>query len=202
MIRMELVFSFHSASTTTLTTFSPDELRRLSAFKEFLNLPNNHPNPNPAGSTAMMNRFMRSVYQQINDETDVRRRRRRKRQTNILLSDQTDFIISLPNHSLTKTEYLFEYNSSLEYLSYAELILPINHRSNIDISSSTFNISINQSISKDQNWLKINLTEYIRSFPLKFHLNKAITSGFLTYISIGHHIRLHAVNSPPSMIIN
>jgi hypothetical protein len=177
-LKIQIFFFFSIASTTT---FSPEELHRLSAFKEFLNLPVNHPNPNPAGSSGIMNEFMRSVYQQISDASDVRRK---KRQNDFSLSDQTDFIISLPNHSPIKNNYHFEYHSSLEYLTYAEFILPINYRSIIDISSLTFNISINQTVEKDRNWLKINLTEYIQSFPLKFHLTNQTTSlfssGFLT----------------------
>ena len=128
-----------------------------------------------------MNEFMRSVYRQIYDATGVRRR---KRHHDFSLPDQTDFIVSLPNHSPTKNEYYFEYNASLEYLTYAELVLPIHHQSPIHISSSTFDILINQTMPKDGNWLKINLTEYIQSFLLKFCLTKPTTSvsssGFST----------------------
>jgi hypothetical protein len=43
---------------------------------------------------------------------------------------------------------------------------------------------MNQTVRKDKNWLKINLTKYIKSFPLIFHLTKpkssSLSSGFLT----------------------
>lgn len=71
LISKQTITTSKSASTTT---FSPEELHRLSAFKKFLNLPVNHPNPNPAGSSGIMNQFMRSVYQQISDTSDVRRK--------------------------------------------------------------------------------------------------------------------------------
>lgn len=172
-----------STTTTTTTTFSPEELQRLSAMKEFLNLPVDHPNPNPAGSSMIMNEFMRAVYRQINDDTG-NRRRRRKRHDEFSLSDQTDFIISLPNHSPTKNEYIFEYNASLEHLIYAELILPMDKQSIIEISSSTLNISINQTLPKNQNWFKINLTQYIQSFPLKFHLTSPTTSSSSAFLTV------------------
>lgn len=177
-------------TTTTTTTFSPEELQRLSALKDFLNLPVDHPNPNPAGSSMMMNEFMRAVYRQINDDTGLRRRR--KRHDDFALSDQADFIISLPNHSLMKNEYFFEYNASLEHLIYAEFILPIDQQSIIEISSSTFNISINPTLPKNQNWFKINLTKYIQTFPFKFRLISPTTSassGFLTiYFRRSSHV--------------
>ena len=182
LISQSIITTTTTTITTTTTTLAPEELERLSALKEFLNLPVDHPNPNPAGSSVIMNEFMRSVYRQINDDTDLRRRRRRKRHDEFSLSDQTDFIISLPNHSPIHNEYLFEYNASLEHLTYAELILPIDQQSIIHLSSPTFNISINQMLPKNQNWLKVNLTKYIQSFPFQFHLTQPTisSSGFLT----------------------
>lgn len=164
--------SSSSPPPTTTTTLSPKEIHQLSSFKKFLNLPVNHPNPNPTFSSINMHKFMRLVYNQIYDQTNVRRKKR------LYLSDETDFIISLPNQHLDS--YHFEYNSSLEYLKYAELILPIEEISPIHLSSLTFNLSIKPSFNKNQKWLKINLTKYIKSFPLKFHSNKQISSGFLT----------------------
>jgi len=188
--------STSSRLLTTTTTLSPEEIYRLSSFKEFLNLPANHSNPNPSRSSIIMNKFMRSIYQQIYDVTNIRRK---KRQENFYLSDEIDFIISLPNqysHSSKKIIYHFEYNSSIEYLTYAELILPIHPISIIHISSSTFNISINPSFQKDKNLLKINLTKYIKSFPLTFYFPKqkfsSLSSGFLTlYFRRSSHSILH-----------
>jgi hypothetical protein len=180
IIKSLKLISNSSTTTTTTTTLSPEEIHRLSSFKKFLNLPINHPNPNPSHSSIIMNKFMRSVYQQIYDEIGFRRK---KRQENFYLSDETDFIISLPNqysYSSRKNNYHFEYNSSLEYLIYAELILPIDQISTIHLSSSIFNISINSSFKKTKNWFKINLTKYIKSFPLTFQTNSLFSSGFLT----------------------
>jgi hypothetical protein len=141
-----------------------------------------------------MNKFMRSVYRQIYDETGLRRKKRQQNEdSNLFLSDETNFIISLPNQykpslSSSKLGYHFEYNSSLEYLTYAELILPIHQFSSIYISSSTLNLSLLQSFQIDKHWLKINLTQYITSFPLRFDLTfintkqkySSLSSGFLT----------------------
>jgi hypothetical protein len=128
---------------------------------------------------------MRSIYRQTYDEQGARRK---KRQENLYLSDDIDFIISLPNqyqHSSTNMTFHFEYNASLEFLTYAEFILPIHQFSTIQLSSSTFNISIKQSVKKDQKWIKINLTQFITSFPLTLHLQtkqklSSLSSGFLT----------------------
>jgi len=85
-----------------------------------------------------MNKFMRLIYREISDEINIRRK---KRQENFYLSDKTDFIVSLPNQyyhsSIDIGYYHFEYNSSIEYLTYAELILPIHQISIIHIYSST-----------------------------------------------------------------
>ncbi|CAF3429808.1 unnamed protein product [Rotaria sp. Silwood1] len=178
-----------TTSTTTTTTLSPEEIQRLSLFKEFLNLSSNHPNPSLSRSSIIMNKFMRSIYRQIYDEIGVKRKKRHENQhSNLYLSDDIDFIISLPNqskYSLTNMTYYFEYNETLEYLIYAEFILPIHQISKIQIFFSTFNILLNQTFKKDQYWLKINLTQYIRSFPLKFHIKfnyikQKFSSGFLT----------------------
>ena len=120
------------------TTLSPEELHRLSAFKKFLNLPSNHPNPQPS---MVMNKFMRSIYREIFDQKGLRRKKRH-------LTDPMDYIISLPNHSTRKTHLYFEYNSSLEHLAYAELIIP----------------------TQTKNWLKINVTQSIQSFPFTYNL--------------------------------
>jgi len=175
-----------TTTTTTTTTLSPEEIRQLSLFKEFLNLSSNRPDPNFSRSSLPMNKFMRSVYRKSYDETGTRRRK--KRDTNFYLSDETDFIISLPNqyhHSSSSSSsenigYYFEYNSSLEYLSYAELILPIHQISSIHISSLTFNISFQQPFQKDKNWLKINLTQFRTDF-LVFLL---ILSNNVPYVAI------------------
>jgi len=129
-----------------------------------------------------MNKFMRLIYREISDEINIRRK---KRQENFYLSDKTDFIVSLPNQyyhsSIDIGYYHFEYNSSIEYLTYAELILPIHQISIIHIYSSTFNISINLPLKNNNNWFKIDLTEYIKSFPLTFYIkNQIFSSGFLT----------------------
>ncbi|CAF5017117.1 unnamed protein product, partial [Rotaria sp. Silwood1] len=88
------------SSTTTTTTLSPEEIQRLSLFKEFLNLSSNHPNPSLSRSSIIMNKFMRSIYRQIYDEIGVKRKKRHENQhSNLYLSDDIDFIISLPNQS-------------------------------------------------------------------------------------------------------
>ena len=166
-----------SSSTVSTTTLSPEEISRLNSFKKFLNLPINHLNPNPS---KLMNQFMRSIYKQIYDQTDLRRKKRQE--NSYCLSEQTDFIISLPNkNQFLLNTYYFEYNSSIKYLTYAEFILPLNENStNIQIISSTFNITINSSYHIDKTWLKINLTKYIKSFPFKFSISKQKSlSGFL-----------------------
>jgi hypothetical protein len=184
--------------TTTTTTLSPEELQQLSLFKEFLNLSSNRPYPNLSLSSLTMNKFMRSIYRKTYDETGARRK---KRDSNLYLSDDTDYIISLPNqyhHSSENIGYHFEYNSSLEHLTYVELILPIDQISVIHISSSTFNISFKQPFEKDKNWLKINLTQYIKSFPITFYVTfihtkqriSSLSSGFLTL----YFRRLHSIS--------
>ncbi|CAF2455637.1 unnamed protein product [Rotaria sp. Silwood2] len=183
-----------TTSTTTTTTLSPEEIERLSLFKEFLKLSSNRPNPNLSRSSIIMNKFMRLIYRQIYDEIGIQRKKRQENQySNLYLSDDIDFIISLPNqyqYSSTNINYHFEYNETLEYLTYAEFILPIHHISTIQIFFPTFNISLNQTtfFEKDKYWLKINLTQYITLFPLKFHLKfihvkqklSLLSSGFLT----------------------
>ncbi|CAF1223279.1 unnamed protein product [Adineta steineri] len=182
--------TFTTTVSTTTTTLSPEEIHRLSSFKEFLNLPSNHPNPNPSRSPKTMNTFMRSIYRQMYDERGSQRRKRRDNEyLNYYLSDEFDSIISLPNQysSLsTNMTYHFEYNGSIEYLKYAEFILPIRQFSIIQLSSSTFNITIKQSDrTNNNNFIKINLTQYITSFPFTFHLTfiqtkQKLSSGFLT----------------------
>ncbi|CAF4320765.1 unnamed protein product, partial [Adineta steineri] len=169
--------SKQSTSTTTVstTTLSPEAIHRLSSFKEFLNLPSNHPNPNPSRSPKTMNTFMRSIYRQMYDERGSQRRKRRDNEyLNYYLSDEFDSIISLPNqysYLSTNMTYHFEYNGSIEYLKYAEFILPIRQFSIIQLSSSNFNITIKQSDrTNNNNFIKINLTQYITSFPFTFHL--------------------------------
>lgn len=139
-----------------------------------------------------MNRFMRLVYRQIYDETGARRKKRQEDQhSNLHLSDDMDFIVSLPNqyqNSSTNLIYYFEYNGTLEYLTYAEFILPIHQLLTIDLYIPTFNISLKQMMRTDKQWLKINLTQYITSFPIKFHIQfnhtkpkfSLLSSGFLT----------------------
>ena len=100
---------------TTTTTLSPEEHHRMSAYKEFLDLPSNHPNPNPSRSTKAMHTFMRSIYRQIYDQQGSYRRKRHEHaddeHSNFYLSDTSDFIISLPKFifkcSLWKHRYLF-----------------------------------------------------------------------------------------------
>ncbi|CAF0974790.1 unnamed protein product [Rotaria sordida] len=193
-----------STTTTTTTTLSPEEIQRLSLFKEFLNLSSNRPNPNLSRSSITMNKFMRSIYRQIYDEIGIQRKKRHENQhSNLYLSDDIDFIISLPNqyqYSSTNINYHFEYNETLEYLTYAEFILPIHQITTIEIFFSTFNISLNQTFKKDKYWLKINLTKYITSFPLKFYLKfihikqkySSFSSGFLTlYFRRASHSIVH-----------
>lgn len=179
-------------TTTTTTTLSPEELQRFSSFKEFLNLSSTRPTADFSRSSLTMSKFMRSIYRQVYDETGARRRRRKRQQdqhSSLHLSAETDFIVSLPNqfnspfHSLT---YHFEYNSSLEHLAHAELILPRNQPpTTIRISSATLHLVLSPPFHTDGNWLKINLTRYVTSFPLTFHLTAITTraqlaSGFLT----------------------
>ncbi|UJR22961.1 hypothetical protein I4U23_025988 [Adineta vaga] len=186
--------STQSAVTQSLKSIakhSTTELRRLSAFKEFLNLPSNHPNPNPSRSSKTMNTFMRSIYRQIYDEQgSYRRKRHNNEYSDLHLFDSTDFIISLPNQQNLSPNitYHFEYNASLEHLTYAELILPIHQFSTLRILSSTFSISLKSSFRSNSKLLKINLTQYITSFPITFQLQinhtqqtfTSLSSGFLT----------------------
>ena len=136
-----------------------------------------------------MNKFMRSVYRQIYDRRGFRRRKRHKNQdSNIYLSDEVDFIVSLPNqypYSATYVGYYFEYDGSLEHLTFAELILPLHQISLKHLSFSIFNISVKQPFKTDRNWLKINLTQYIRSFPLKFHLGCIHTKKNFSLLALG-----------------
>lgn len=150
-----------------------------------------------------MNKFMRSIYRQIYDEIGIQRRKRHLYQnSNLYLSEDIDSIVSLPNqfkYSSTNISYHFEFDGALDHLTYAEFILPTRHLSNIEIFFSTFNISLNQSFIKDNHWLKINLTQYITSFPLKFsikfphkmHHYSSLSSGFLT---LYFRRQLHSIN--------
>ncbi|CAF2129624.1 unnamed protein product [Rotaria magnacalcarata] len=191
VIKSLKTFSEQSTTTST-TTISPEEIQRLSLFREFLNLSSNRPNPNLSRSSLTMNKFMRSIYRQTYDEIGVQRKKRYLNQhSNLYLSEDLDSIISLPNqyqHSSTNISYHFEYDGALDYLTYAEFILPMHHVSMIQIFFSTFNISFNRAFTKDKNWLKLNLTQYTTSFPLKFHVqfihtkqkSASFSSGFLT----------------------
>ena len=192
-LRTALYISMTIHLVRTTTTVSPEELQRFSSFKEFLNLSSTRPTAEVSRSSLTMSKFMRSIYRQVYDETGARRRRRRKRQqdesANLHLSDETDFIVSLPNQSTPPSHslsYQFEYNSSLEHLAHAELILPRNQPpTTIRISSATLNLVLSPPFHTDGHWLKINLTQYVTSFPLTFHLTSTTTgaqlaSGFLT----------------------
>jgi hypothetical protein len=133
-----------------------------------------------------MNKFMRSIYDEINIH-----QKRKKRHLNFLkssfsLSDDIDSIVSLFNQH-NESNYYFEYKSSLENLTHIELILPIKHLtklSTIYIKSNEFNLLFQQPFKIDKNLLKINLTKFIQQFPVKFFikLNKISlhSSGFLT----------------------
>lgn len=174
---------FLLASTTS--TLSPEEMQRLSTFKEFLNLSSTNPDPNASRSSPNMKQFMRSVYDGMGAK------RRKRHDSPLYLSDQVDSILSLPNQSKYQSKritFQFDYPSSLESLTLVELILPVKHLSTIRLSSSTFNIVLSQPLQIDDDWYKINLTEYVTSFPLTFHLTltnprehvAALSSGFLT----------------------
>ncbi|CAF1577132.1 unnamed protein product [Adineta ricciae] len=193
----------HSTPATTTTTLSPEEHHRMSAYKEFLDLPSNHPNPNPSRSTKAMHTFMRSIYRQIYDEQGSYRRKRHDEDehSNFYLLDTSDSIISLPNQhhsSSSNITYHFQYNASLEHLSYAELIVPIQEFSTLDIVSSSFHISLKASFRTNSNWLKINLTQYITSFPLTFYLRVNHTKQTFALLSSGF-LTLHFRQSSSSM---
>ena len=161
-------------TTTTTTTLSPEEVERLIEFKKFLNLPSTHPNPNPSN---VMNQFMRSIYRKYFDEHGVRRRKRYLQNHRHHLTDETDYIISLPNQSSNKNQLYFEYTSSLTNLFYAELVLPIEH----------------------QKWLKINVTTLIRSFPFTYNLTNEharSSSAFLILYFRSHSISRRDLSEP------
>jgi hypothetical protein len=164
-----------------MSTLSPEEVEQIALLKIFLNISSNLPN----SSSIIMKKFMRLMY----DEINMQRRKKRQlnyRKSSLSLSDDLDSIISLFNQ-YNESNYYFQYNSSLENLTGIELILPIKRLTNfstIEIKSNEFNLLFQPPFQLDQNLLKINLTKYIQTFPVKFFIRfnqiSLHSSGFLT----------------------
>ncbi|UJR25951.1 hypothetical protein I4U23_007299 [Adineta vaga] len=120
-----------------------------------------------------MSKYMRSIY----DATISQKRNKRHINSfpsSLILSNELDSIISIPNQGNNhSTDYYFNYNSSLENLMHIELILPIRQITNsstIHIKFNQSNLFLTQPFRFEKNCLKINLTQYIHSFPVRFHL--------------------------------
>ncbi len=133
-----------------------------------------------------MNKFMRSIYDEINIHQKTKKRQLNFLQSRLSLSNNIDSIMSLFNQ-YNESNYYFEYNLSLENLIDVELILPIKQLtkfSTIHIESNQFNLLLQQPFQIDKNWLKINLKKYIQTFPvtffIQFHQISLYSSGFLT----------------------
>lgn len=118
-------------------------------------------------------------------------KKRKKRQLNfpdasLLFFNDIDSIISLSNQN-SHSHYYFQYNESLENLIHVEFILSVKNLTKfslIHLQSDDFSYVLQQPFSIERNLLKINLTQYIKSFPVKFFikLNNIFlhSSGFLT----------------------
>lgn len=126
--------------------------------------------------------FMRAIYD------DIHLKSRRKRHLNLpeSLSDDLQSLVSVMNQQ-NQSHYYFDYSSSLKNLTRIELVFPIRHLtmfSKIQIQSKEFNLVIQYPFQLEKNFLKINLTKYIRTFPLIFsvrlHRLSLHSSGFLT----------------------
>lgn len=132
-----------------------------------------------------MQKFMRSMYNGIHFD------KRQKRQLNLRksrqrLSNNLHSIISLVNQN-NQSDYYFDYSSSLDNLTRIELVFPIRRLtafSSIHLKSKEFNLIFRQPLQFDDNFVKIDLTKYIRRFPLtfsvRFHQISLQSSGFLT----------------------
>lgn len=134
-----------------------------------------------------MKKYMRTIYNEINHhEKRSKRQIENSQSSNLFLSDNIDSIVSIFNQN-NHSNYYFEYNLSLENLTNIELILPIKYitkYSRINIKFNEFNLLFKQPFKIEKNFLKINLTKYIQTFPLifsiKLHQISLYSSGFLT----------------------
>jgi len=147
-----------------------------------------------------MNKFMRSIYNELNINQKRKKRQLNIQQSSLYLPDDIDSIISLFNRNNHLNNYYFEYKLSLKNLTYIELILPIKQLtklSKIHIKLNEYNLLFQQPFQLDKNLLKINLTKYIRTFPVTFSIqlnNISLQSfGFLT-LYFRRSISLHSIN--------
>ena len=133
-------------------------------------------------SSRSMKTFMRSTYDQLHHQA------RKKRHLNpaLSLAADVDMMITLPNRD-NHSHSRFEYHGPLESLTHVELILPIERRTKltqIEIRSEKFQLSLQPDYSPDNHWWKIDLTQYIRTFPQQFQIKSSnvhlSSSGFLT----------------------
>lgn len=133
----------------------------------------------------MMQKFMRSIYDDIH--LDKRAKRQLNlRKSRLTLSDNLHSIISLVNQN-NQSDYYFDYSSSLDNLTRIELVFPIRYLttfSSIHLKSKEFNLVFRQPFQMEDNFVKIDLTKYIRRFPLafsvRFHRISLQSSGFMT----------------------
>jgi hypothetical protein len=141
---------------------------------------------------------MRSLYDKTTNQ------KRKKRQLNfpyssLSLSDNIDSIISLANQ-YNHSHYYFEYNSSIENLIHVELICPIKRLTNlstIHLKSNQFNLLLKQPFQIDKSWLTINLTQHIKSFPVKFCIvfNKiSLQSSAFLILYFRRSVSSHSIN--------
>ena len=146
----------------------------------------------------MMTTFMRSIY----DEMHRQKRRKRQlhlHQSSFTLSDDIDSIVSVFNQK-NESNYSFEYHALLEHLIHIELVLPIRRLTKfatIQIAFNGFNLLFQHPLQLEKNFVKINLTKYIQTFPvtfsIKLHGISLHSSGFLTLYfqrSIALHTRI------------
>ena len=140
-------------------------------------------------SVPLMKHYMRSIYGQTTETVRLGKRKKRHMNsfaTSRILSEDMDMIISLPNLN-QHFNYYFDYHGSLENLAHVELILPIKNlskSSNIILVFKNYNLSINHSLPCEQSWIKLNLTDYVTSFPQQFTIQldeiPLLSSTFLT----------------------
>ncbi|CAF1075912.1 unnamed protein product [Adineta ricciae] len=121
-----------------------------------------------------MTKFMRSIYDDV-----IVTQKRKKRHVNfafssLILSDELGSIISIPNQDIRSNFYYFNYNSSLQHLARVELVFLIKQITNsprIHIKFNETTVLLKQSFQIENNWLKIDLTQYIHFFPVRFQLH-------------------------------
>jgi len=150
---------------------------------------------------------MQSLYKQLT----ISNRKKRQLSTESL-PNRFQSIVSLFNlHNESQNYYSFQYNSSLENLTLIELILPVSHLTNvstIEIKSNDFQFQIQRPFNFKRNLVKIDLTKFIRKFPMEFSIeftNLTLkSSGFLTlyFRQISKRIRrdISLINSDDELI--